>query len=139
MRAKDAVRGSTARIAHGPRRTLLVAGTFLLGGLVVLVDQGTKAWAEATLSTQERIPLVGELLGLQLAYNPGAAFSFGEGSTWVFALVAVAAAVAAVVLRYVSEQINLRAGIVSADEVESESADGERVATEAEDEAPATS
>ena len=49
------------------------------------------------------------------------------------------AAVAAVVLRYVSEQINLRAGIVSADEVESESADGERVATEAEDEAPATS
>ena len=100
MRAKDAVRGSTARIAHGPRRTLLVAGTFLLGGLVVLVDQGTKAWAEATLSTQERIPLVGELLGLQLAYNPGAAFSFGEGSTWVFALVAVAAAVAAVVFAF---------------------------------------
>jgi len=100
MRAKDAVRGSTARIAHGPRRTLLVAGTFLLGGLVVLVDQGTKAWAEATHSTQERIPLVGELLGLQLAYNPGAAFSFGEGSTWVFALVAVAAAVAAVVFAF---------------------------------------
>ncbi|SQC37787.1 Copper-exporting P-type ATPase A [Rothia kristinae] len=42
MRAKDAVRGSTAPDRSWSRRTLLVAGTFLLGGLVVLVDQGTK-------------------------------------------------------------------------------------------------
>ncbi len=68
--------------------------------LVVLIDQGTKAWAEATLSEYERIPLVGDLLGLQLAYNPGAAFSFGADSTWVFAVVAVAAAVTAIVFAF---------------------------------------
>jgi len=68
--------------------------------VVVLIDQGTKAWAEATLSEHERIPLIGDLLGLQLAYNPGAAFSFGEGSTWVFALIAVAATVTAIVFAF---------------------------------------
>ena len=100
MPAKDEEPRSAARIVHGPRRKFLLVGTFLLAGFVVLVDQGTKAWAEATLSTQERIPLIGELLGLQLAYNPGAAFSFGEGLTWVFALVAVAAMVAAIIFSF---------------------------------------
>lgn len=78
-------------------RWRLTAGALLLASIVVLIDQGTKAWAEATLSEHERIPLIGDLLGLQLAYNPGAAFSFGEGSTWVFALIAVAATVTAIV------------------------------------------
>jgi len=81
-------------------RWRLTAGALLLSGLVLLVDQGTKAWAEATLTEHERIPLIGDLLGLQLAYNPGAAFSFGEGSTWVFALIAVAATVTAIVFAF---------------------------------------
>lgn len=49
------------------------------------------------------------------------------------------AAVAAVVLRYMSEQVDLRAGIVSADEVVAESAEGGEVADEVEDEAPVRS
>ncbi|WP_338538014.1 AI-2E family transporter [Janibacter terrae] len=49
------------------------------------------------------------------------------------------AAVAAVVLRYISEQVDLRAGIVSADEVVTESAEGGEVADEVEDEAPVRS
>ncbi len=85
------------RTSRRSRRWLLVTGTFLLGGLVVAVDQMTKAWAEATLPMGERIPLIGDILSLQLAYNPGAAFSFGEGSTWVFTLVAIAAVIAAIV------------------------------------------
>ncbi|CVM38694.1 Lipoprotein signal peptidase [Micrococcus luteus] len=83
-----------------PRRWRLVAGAFLLGGLVIAIDQGTKVWAEAALTRGERIPLIGDLLGLQLAYNPGAAFSFGEGFTWVFAVVAAAATVAAIVFAF---------------------------------------
>lgn len=75
----------------------LVAAAILIGGFVLLIDQLTKAWAEATLSVKERIPLIGDLLGLHLAYNPGAAFSFGEGYTWVFTLAAVAATIAAAV------------------------------------------
>ncbi|WP_127794733.1 signal peptidase II [Agromyces sp. LHK192] len=54
--------------------------------VVIVVDQLTKIWAEASLTTTERIELVGDLLGLQLAYNPGAAFSIGEGSTWIFTI-----------------------------------------------------
>ncbi|AZN29139.1 MULTISPECIES: signal peptidase II [Actinomycetes] len=91
---------STAQSSPRPRRWRLGAGTFLLGGLVIAIDQGTKVWAEAALTRGERIPLVGDLLGLQLAYNPGAAFSFGEGFTWVFAVVAVAATVAAIVFAF---------------------------------------
>ena len=70
-------------------RWRLTGWAFLIAVVVVLIDQGTKVWAEATLAEHERIPLVGNLLGLQLAYNPGAAFSLGEGSTWVFALESV--------------------------------------------------
>ncbi|MDN6484774.1 MAG: signal peptidase II [Bifidobacterium mongoliense] len=76
------------------------AWALLIAVVVVAIDQGTKAWAEATLTEHERIPLIGDFLGLQLAYNPGAAFSFGEGSTWVFALVAVAATVTAIVFAF---------------------------------------
>ena len=39
-------------------------------------------------------------MGLQLAYNPGAAFSFGESFTWVFALIAVAATATAIVFAF---------------------------------------
>lgn len=81
-------------------RWRLTAWALLIALLVLVIDQGTKVWAEATLSEYERIPLIGDLLGLQLAYNPGAAFSFGEGSTWVFALVAVAATVTAIVFAF---------------------------------------
>jgi len=81
-------------------RWRLTAWALLIAVVVVLIDQGSKAWAEAVLSEHERIPLIGDLLGLQLAYNPGAAFSFGEGSTWVFALIAVAATVTAIVFAF---------------------------------------
>jgi len=81
-------------------RWRLTTWALLIAVVVVFIDQGTKAWAKATLSEHERIPLIGDLLGLQLAYNPGAAFSFGEGSTWVFALIAVAATVTAIVFAF---------------------------------------
>jgi signal peptidase II len=89
-----------ARKLPPAKRWQLTAGALLIAVVVVLIDQGTKAWAEATLAEHERIPLVGDLLGLQLAYNPGAAFSFGEGSTWVFALIAVVATVTAIVFAF---------------------------------------
>ncbi|WP_426737495.1 signal peptidase II [Plantibacter sp. 2H11-2] len=93
-------RPSASRKLTSERRRRLTAGALLISLVVVVIDQGSKAWAEASLTGRERIPLVGELLGLQLAYNPGAAFSFGEGFTWVFALVAVAAAVTAIVFAF---------------------------------------
>lgn len=55
---------------------------------VIAADQLTKLWAEQALTQGERTPLLGDLLGLQLAYNAGAAFSLGTGVTWIFTILA---------------------------------------------------
>ncbi|WP_249353879.1 signal peptidase II [Microbacterium sp. 2FI] len=58
----------------------------------MLLDQATKAVALGGLSQDERIPLLGDLLGLQLAFNPGTILSLGAGFTGlltVFGVVAV--------------------------------------------------
>ena len=73
-----------------PRLFLLA---FAVAASAVLIDQGTKALALARLSEQARIPLLGDLLGLQLAFNPGTVMSLGSGSTWLITLIAAAASV----------------------------------------------
>lgn len=62
---------------------------FVIAAAVLLVDQATKAAALNTLSQEERIPLLGDLLGLRLAFNPGSIFSLGADSTAVITLVGV--------------------------------------------------
>ncbi|MEE6297056.1 signal peptidase II [Georgenia wangjunii] len=78
------------------RTGLLVLLIVLAVGLAV-VDQVTKYVAEANLTPGVVIPLLGDVLGLQLIYNPGAAFSLATGMTWIFTVVAVVVVV--VVLR----------------------------------------
>lgn len=72
----------------GPR---LVWFTLVIAIGVILIDQGSKWWAETALSDGQRIPVIGDLLHFVLVYNPGAAFSVGTGYTWVFAILAGAA------------------------------------------------
>lgn len=81
----------------------LVAMVVLLAAGVVIVDQATKALATATLSESSARPFLGDIITLQLVYNPGAAFSFASGMTWVFTIIAVV--VVAVVIR-LARQIN---------------------------------
>lgn len=76
------------------RRCFLV--TLTLGSVWVVVDQLTKIWAERTLAGRDPISVVGELLQLRLLYNPGAAFSMGTDSTWVFTVLASVVVVAIV-------------------------------------------
>ncbi len=64
-----------------------------LGLVCLLVDQLSKEWALASLSS-ERIDILGSAFGLKLIHNPGAAFSVGEGSTWIFTTFALAVVVA---------------------------------------------
>jgi len=66
-----------------------VALLALVALFVVAVDQLTKQWALSTLVEGERTDLLGDLLGLELIFNPGAALSFASGSTWIFTLAAV--------------------------------------------------
>ena len=68
--SRTEARPPAARKLSSARRWQLTGGTLLIAVVVVLIDQGTKVLAEATLTERERIPLIGDLLGLQLAYNP---------------------------------------------------------------------
>lgn len=69
------------------------AVTLIVAAAVVVVDQGTKTLALSELHQDRRIPLIGDLLGLQLAFNPGAIFSFGAGATWIITIGGIAATV----------------------------------------------
>lgn len=79
------------------RRSSLVLPLLLLAVVVVGLDQASKQWALSALTEGERTPLLGDLLGLTLVFNPGAALSLATGQTWILTLAAVA--VTAVVLR----------------------------------------
>jgi signal peptidase II len=58
---------------------------------VVAADQGAKLWALSRLARHRAIVLPGGWVDLRLVSNPGAAFSFGSGATWLFTLFATAA------------------------------------------------
>ena len=69
----------------GPRRLLT-----LLALATLVADQGTKVWALSALTPGEPVDLVGSAIRLNLIRNPGAAFSLGDGSTWVLTLLSLA-------------------------------------------------
>ena len=64
-----------------------------LAAAVLALDVGTKLLVVATLSDREPLRLLGGAVYLTEARNTGAAFSFAEGATVVFTLIAVAVVV----------------------------------------------
>lgn len=58
------------------------------------IDQATKAIAIANLQPGMSQNFLGTLVRFYLVYNDSAAFSFGFGQTWIFALLGMAALVA---------------------------------------------
>lgn len=80
------------RTGPRPQARRALGFTLVVAVLAVVLDQASKALAVAQLAPGERIPLVGDLFGLSLVYNPGAAFSLGSGATWIFTLVGALAA-----------------------------------------------
>ncbi|MGG5257600.1 signal peptidase II [Phycicoccus avicenniae] len=70
---------------RGRLRALLLT----LAVVTLVLDQGTKAWALAGLTPGQPVDLVGSAIRLNLIRNPGAAFSLGDGSTWVLTLVSL--------------------------------------------------
>lgn len=93
-----------------PGRRHLVAVLAAVAVTVLALDQVTKALALAHLTEGERTPLVGDLLGLQLMRNPGAALSMASGMTWVFTVAAVGVSI--VVVR-VADRLGSRAWAVA--------------------------
>ena len=85
--APDATPGNGTR---PPLRTRLLLA---LGAAVLLADLVSKVAVVATVAPGEDIRLLGGLLYLTHLRNPGAAFSFAEGATVLFSLIAVVVAV----------------------------------------------
>jgi len=71
------------------RRRRLVATLVALAAITLVLDQATKAWALAGLDEGVRHPVLGDLLGLQLLFNPGAALGLATGTTWLLTVVAI--------------------------------------------------
>lgn len=53
---------------------------------MLAADQFSKQLAIQSLDPGRTVPVLGDALQWHLVYNPGAAFSLGEGVTWVFTL-----------------------------------------------------
>jgi signal peptidase II len=64
-----------------------------LAAVVLALDVGSKLLVVATLSDRDPVRLLGGAVYLTEARNTGAAFSFAEGATVVFTLIAVAVVV----------------------------------------------
>ncbi|SFS03222.1 signal peptidase II [Microbacterium sp. cf046] len=71
------------------------AGTIvaILAALVLAADQFTKYLALQNLPLEEPVKIFGDFLIFYLVKNPGAAFSLGEGVTWIFTIALTAVAV----------------------------------------------
>lgn len=72
-------------------RALVVLAIVALG--VYAFDQVTKILVVANLPERESVPFIGELLQFYFIKNSGAAFSLGEGMTWIFSIVATGVAI----------------------------------------------
>lgn len=67
-------------------RALLVLALVAVGGYAL--DQISKALVVSSMTEGETARVLGDVLQLHFIRNPGAAFSFATGLTWVFSLVA---------------------------------------------------
>lgn len=58
--------------------------------VVAAIDQATKAIMLAWLDPGVPVPVIGDWFRFLLLFNPGAAFSMGEDSTWLFTTIQLA-------------------------------------------------
>lgn len=75
-----------------PRRRLSPRALGLLAAVALVaygVDQVTKFLVRTNLEINDVAPLLGDVLQLHYVTNSGAAFSLGQGFTWILSIVAV--------------------------------------------------
>ncbi|KNC25686.1 hypothetical protein FF38_03556, partial [Lucilia cuprina] len=87
-------KGSSVTSSTSDTKNLFLIAGLMTGLSAALANAGGAADG---LSQEERIPLLGDLLGLQLAFNPGAILSLGAGVTGLLTLLGVGAVVLLVV------------------------------------------
>ncbi|MDQ1137242.1 signal peptidase II [Microbacterium sp. SORGH_AS 1204] len=79
----------------------------ILAVLVLAADQLAKTVAIDSLPPERVVPVLGDALQFYLVRNPGAAFSLGEGVTWIFtiALAVVAGVIVFLAVRRVRSRL----------------------------------
>lgn len=89
---------SAAVAAPRKRRPLRPAAAGItiafLAAVVLAADQLTKHLAIENLDPGVPVKILGDALVFVLVFNPGAAFSLGEGVTWIFTIAMAAVAIA---------------------------------------------
>lgn len=84
-----------ASAPRGPRRGRylpLVAAVMLV---IAVADQAIKQLMVSWLEPGDQVPLIGDWFRFYLLFNPGAAFSMGQNSTWLFTTIQLAFVVGA--------------------------------------------
>lgn len=85
-----------------PARRARIGWLIALSVGVLVIDQVTKAWALSALEEGVRHPVLGDALGIQLLFNPGAALGLATGTTWLLTVIAL---VVIVVIARVSRRL----------------------------------
>ncbi|MFC6234212.1 signal peptidase II [Leucobacter soli] len=71
-----------------PRHRAQALMLLVLAVVVYAADQLSKNWVVEHLPEGRTVPVLGEFLQWHFVRNPGAAFSFATGATWVFTILA---------------------------------------------------
>jgi signal peptidase II len=100
-------------LTTSPRHHRLRLLTGLSAVLVVLGDQASKWWAETSLELFEYHPVIGDLLGWRLVYNPGAAFGMAADFTWALTILAGIAVLALSVYGFTNRAPSTAIGIAA--------------------------
>lgn len=81
-------------VQSGPRArwTWYIVGIMLA---IASIDQVVKQLMLSMLTPGEPVPVIGDWFRLYLLFNPGAAFSMGQDSTWLFTTIQLAFVVGA--------------------------------------------
>ena len=83
----------------------------LIALVVVVIDQATKILALGLLQPFHAKPFIGEFLQFYLIRNDSAAFSIGNGKTWIFTVIS---AVAALALLWFGPRVKTRSWFITA-------------------------
>lgn len=80
---------SSARKPESVRRKNALILLAAAAGAILVLDQLAKWWAVTSLPEGVAVPVIGDFLQWHFVRNPGAAFSFAAGATWIFTIIAI--------------------------------------------------
>jgi len=81
--------GAAVKHSPSPRCRAQALGLLAVAIVVFAIDQLSKNWVVANLTEGQTVPVLGDFLQWHFVRNPGAAFSFATGATWIFTILAV--------------------------------------------------